>query len=178
MVSDVTTLPFAGESFDIIHCRWVLEHLAEPVKVFREFARVLKPGGRLLALTPNVHHYSMTISMCTPHWFHRWWKGEDSHHFPTFYRANSPRAIRRLCARSGLQLERLQLIEGAPRYFSNHPFLFYCGMLYERTVNSTSLLGWLRFMMVVEVVRPVVPSFQLSRQDESRGRVICGLSDD
>src|SRR5712691_8930024 len=33
-------LPFAGESFDVIVCLWVLEHLERPQVVFREVRRV------------------------------------------------------------------------------------------------------------------------------------------
>src|SRR5262245_7128934 len=41
--ADLSSVPFARESFDLIFSRYVLEHLQQPRMVFREFARLLKP---------------------------------------------------------------------------------------------------------------------------------------
>ncbi|MDD4553856.1 MAG: class I SAM-dependent methyltransferase [Bacteroidales bacterium] len=46
--------PFPNEAFDLIVCSEVLEHLAlDPMCVFSESNRILKPGGRLLITVPN-----------------------------------------------------------------------------------------------------------------------------
>jgi ubiquinone/menaquinone biosynthesis C-methylase UbiE len=42
---DVHRLPFEQESFDTVYCRYILEHVHDPVSVLREAKRVLKPGG-------------------------------------------------------------------------------------------------------------------------------------
>jgi len=44
------TLPFAAGSFDFLVLGFALRHLVDLEKVFLEFRRVLKPGGRLLIL--------------------------------------------------------------------------------------------------------------------------------
>ncbi len=44
------TLPFAAGSFDFVALGFALRHLADLEKVFLEFHRVLRPGGRLLVL--------------------------------------------------------------------------------------------------------------------------------
>ena len=138
-------LPFDDASFDIIHCRWAIEHLEYPEKTFREFSRVLKPGGKVLCLTPNIFHYSMIVARFTPHWFHRWWQRESAGEaFPTYYRANSSRSLRRLCKAAGLKVQQLKLIEIYPYYLIRYWPLFLCGVLYERIVNSTLLLKGLR----------------------------------
>lgn len=43
-------LPFATHAFDFLSLGYALRHMADLQTVFREFRRVLKPGGRLLLL--------------------------------------------------------------------------------------------------------------------------------
>jgi len=45
-------IPLADASLDSILCTEVLEHVPDPRAVWREFARVLKPGGKVLLATP------------------------------------------------------------------------------------------------------------------------------
>ncbi len=45
-------LPFADNSFGVIWCSEVLEHLFEPGYAVREMYRVLRPGGKLLITVP------------------------------------------------------------------------------------------------------------------------------
>jgi ubiquinone/menaquinone biosynthesis C-methylase UbiE len=47
---ELCTLPFEDASFDLAYCRFVLLHLVDPREALREIARVLRPGGRLVAL--------------------------------------------------------------------------------------------------------------------------------
>jgi len=49
-------LPFAGNSFDIVTSYDVFEHVHDLDRVFDECMRVLKPGGRLLAIFPPFYH--------------------------------------------------------------------------------------------------------------------------
>jgi len=148
-------LPFDNASFDIIHCRWVIDHLEDPLRTFREFARILKPGGHFLALTPNIFHYAMIVARVTPHWFHRWWRREDGGEaFRTYYRANSPRSLRRLCMGAGLKVQQLELIEVSPYYLIRYWPLFLCGVLYESIVNSTPTLNWMRQRILLDAVVP------------------------
>ncbi len=43
-------LPFPDESFDIVVCSLSVDYLTRPVEVFRDTARVLKPGGLFLVI--------------------------------------------------------------------------------------------------------------------------------
>lgn len=46
-------LPFRDGSFDAVICEQVLEHMDDPQALFAECARVLRPGGTLLAGVPT-----------------------------------------------------------------------------------------------------------------------------
>ncbi|NUP10436.1 MAG: class I SAM-dependent methyltransferase [Polyangiaceae bacterium] len=51
--ADACRLPFADSSFDVVYARSLLHHLPDPSEGVREIARVLKPGGTMVALDPN-----------------------------------------------------------------------------------------------------------------------------
>lgn len=53
VVADAQGLPFREAGFDGVFCINLLEHVPEPKRVIEEAARVLEPGGRFLAVTPN-----------------------------------------------------------------------------------------------------------------------------
>lgn len=46
-------LPFADDSFDVVICSEVLEHIFDHRRVLAEIARVLRPGGRFVASVPR-----------------------------------------------------------------------------------------------------------------------------
>ena len=43
--ADICNLPFDENSFDVVFCNHVLEHITDDTKAMRELYRVLKPGG-------------------------------------------------------------------------------------------------------------------------------------
>lgn len=47
-------LPFANESFGLVTCTEVIEHLEHYRSTLRDIHRVLKPGGTLVLTTPNI----------------------------------------------------------------------------------------------------------------------------
>lgn len=58
---DAQHVPFPDGSFDLVTARHMLYHVADPAQAVREIHRVLKPGGRFLAVT-NAEGY-----------MHEWW---------------------------------------------------------------------------------------------------------
>ncbi len=74
-VSDLLAIPVPDGSFGALLCTEVLEHHPEPIKVVQEFARILKPGGKLILTAPlgsGIHqepyHY---YGGYTPWWYER-----------------------------------------------------------------------------------------------------------
>lgn len=59
---DVGPLPFADNQFDVVISDSQLEHRVDTAHALDEMVRVLRPGGRLLLLLPNIAH-----------WRVRWW---------------------------------------------------------------------------------------------------------
>ena len=53
LASDV--FPYDDGSFDVVYHKSVLEHMYDPGNLMRETIRVLKPGGKLIILTPDWH---------------------------------------------------------------------------------------------------------------------------
>ena len=60
IVSDITDIPCEDDSFDVILCSEVIEHVPRPRDVIREFARLLRPGGELIITAPfcSLTHFS------------------------------------------------------------------------------------------------------------------------
>ena len=56
--ADVQELPFADASFDTVIAAWMLYHVADLDRGLAEIARVLRPGGQLVAVTNSVRHIS------------------------------------------------------------------------------------------------------------------------
>lgn len=60
VVADAHRLPFFDKSFDLVICRFVLEHVQNPARVVSEIYRVLKKGGVVYVDVPFLqpHHDS------------------------------------------------------------------------------------------------------------------------
>lgn len=151
-------IPYADGCFDVVLADNVLEHLERPREVFREVARVLRPGGRFFAKTPNKWHYMPTIARLTSTGFHQWinrLRGRDeSDTFPTRYLANTPADVQHWAEDAGLRVKRVDLIEGRPEYLRWNVMTYSIGMLYERLVNVLPFLAPLRVLLVIELEKP------------------------
>jgi SAM-dependent methyltransferase len=57
VLGDVQDLPFPDESFDCAVAAWMLYHVPDVNRGIAELARVLRPGGRLVAATNAADHW-------------------------------------------------------------------------------------------------------------------------
>lgn len=51
--ADICNLPFEDNSYDIIFCNHVLEHIPDDTKAMQELFRILKPGGMAILQIPQ-----------------------------------------------------------------------------------------------------------------------------
>jgi SAM-dependent methyltransferase len=56
LAADAQALPFADNSFDIVIANQMLYHVPDPSRAVRELARVLRPGGVVMASTVGSRH--------------------------------------------------------------------------------------------------------------------------
>ena len=120
---DVTALPVASASTDLVVCWDVLEHLSTPERAIAEMARVLRPGGLAVVALPNILSLKGLATRFTPWWFHVWVYqrvlgdraagSEASDQFATAFRfVLRPSGLRRLAKTHGFTVESLHLYEG------------------------------------------------------------------
>jgi SAM-dependent methyltransferase len=154
-IADAGRIPYDDATFDLIFSDNVFEHLDDPAAVLRECGRVLKPGGLVMFKTPNKHHYMPTIARLTPHRFHAFvnrLRGRASvDTFPTRYRSNDVRTVRRLAAVTGFGVEAVELVEGRPEYLRINPITYAAGLAYERLVNGFDLFRGFRILLVAKL---------------------------
>jgi SAM-dependent methyltransferase len=91
-VGDIPDAPFAPESFDVITCFDVLEHVYEPRRVMAKGGEWLKPGGIFYVLVPNIDSAEARI-------FGTYWHGLE---LPRHLFHYSPASLRNLAKTAGL----------------------------------------------------------------------------
>jgi len=133
--------PIEDKSVNLIISDCVLEHLQEPRTLFSEARRVLVPGGFLCIRTTNVLGYVGAASRLVPNRRHaalvtrlqRSRKPADV--FPTLYKCNTIRAVRREMAKHGFR----SVVYGhtpEPSYLSFSKLAYAVGVLHQRLAPS------------------------------------------
>lgn len=124
-------LPFADRTFDLVVSSWVFEHLPDPARTFDEVARVLRPDGRLIFLTPNGKHpiprlsrYAAGLTRLQEQLVSRTYRRAPQDTFPVVYRANTFNQIEALAANAGLRLCEVAFVDD-PSYMAWNRFTFW-----------------------------------------------------
>ena len=157
--ADLGHLPLPDAIVDLIISRSVFEHLTEPEAVYRELARVLRPGGRVVFLTANFWDYGTQVARLVPNRFHaRVVKAvegrpeEDT--FPTAYKTNTRGDVQRLAADAGLQVQGFDYLSQYPNYLMFNGLAFALGMAFEKLISRMDALRGLRGWILVTLEKP------------------------
>ena len=123
VLADLRRWPVEDNSVDLAWSDCVLEHVDDVEAFFSELKRVLKPGGVAAVLTPNRLGYVSLIASMIPNrahaavlgWAQKGRKEEDV--FPTLYRCNTARRVRKAMASAGFTSVAAYTVEAEPSYF-------------------------------------------------------------
>ena len=118
-LGDISKLPFANESFDLVTANMVVEHLNDPSTQFAEVARVLSPGGSFVFHTPNAQSYIISVARLMPEALKktlaRMLEGRVAEDvYPTHYLANRRPQIEAVAKASGFEIDQLEFVASAP----------------------------------------------------------------
>jgi SAM-dependent methyltransferase len=146
-----------SRQFDIVCASWVLEHVSDPAEFFSECRGLLKPGGELFIITPNLWHYfGLTAKASSALGVEDRMLGKlmgterkAEYHFPTAYRANSVRAIKRHLGQAGFTRVEFRCCDNPRDYDYIVPSQFrWFPRLYSRLVyqlHAPTYMGRLMF---------------------------------
>lgn len=69
-VGDIETmeLPFDDESFDVVLCGDLIEHLRDPEGFLARMRPLVSPGGRIVLSTPNVANWAIRLGLLGGRW--------------------------------------------------------------------------------------------------------------
>jgi len=115
ILGDIQSYGFPRNSFELIVCYNVIEHLNAPDEAIRLFFHSLVPNGLLFMGAPNPKSLSGWITRFTPHWVHVWFyrfllrersAGQPGHvPFRTiFHPIVTPTALIDFCRRLGFRI--------------------------------------------------------------------------
>jgi ubiquinone/menaquinone biosynthesis C-methylase UbiE len=145
--SSIKKMPFDDSFFDLIVNAWVMEHLENPERAFKEVYRVLKPNGKVIFLTPNVWNYNIWIIRMIPRKFHdfftrRLYDRQENDTFLKYYKINSVKKIDKILTATGLKKIKV-ILNDDPTYISFSKFLFAFACFLEKLLDK-----WFNFAKV------------------------------
>jgi Methylase of chemotaxis methyl-accepting proteins len=139
ILGDIQTYAPPPNSFDLITCYNVIEHLPAVDQAIKQFYCALAPGGLLFIGAPNPESLFGMITKYSPHWFHVWFyrvilrrkdAGKPGHvPFPTFYHPIvSPKKLLKFSALVGFEVIYLNI---------------YIGDNFTKVRQTRPVIGWL-----------------------------------
>lgn len=101
---DLSSFGFERQSFDLIICADILEHLYDPWKVLNMLLGYLKQGGSIIASIPNVQNIFLIKDLIEGNWTYSQYGLLDSTHIRFF----TWKEIEKLFQRAGFKIKKYQ----------------------------------------------------------------------
>jgi SAM-dependent methyltransferase len=134
--------PIEDDAIDLSVCDNVLEHVPDPDAFFGELRRVTRPGGYVCLRTPNVASYFGLASRLIPDRLHSTALNrvqrtavDEKDVFPTVYRCNTRRKLRRMLTKYGFE-NYVCGYEAEPSYLSFSRVAYAFGVLHQKLAPS------------------------------------------
>lgn len=127
-VCDIVNIPVPDESFDMVLCTEVLEHVPRPIETIKELARVLSDNGTLLLTAPlssGIH--------------------QQPYHF---YGGYSPHFYRKFMPEFGLEIKEIKPVGGLLKHVSQE-ILRTGRILKERAPDKLSI--WMYYVIMCQL---------------------------
>ncbi|MFC1663153.1 class I SAM-dependent methyltransferase [Patescibacteria group bacterium] len=144
ILSSAESVPLPEKSIDVVTAEFVIEHLENPNKVFKEIYRLLKTNGSFVFITPNIKNPLMLLSKYTPPWLHQAYRQgllkKSDQIYRTYYRVNTYKQLGDLAYQAGFTTSRLALA-GNPEYLSIAKPLVTPVIIFEREIFGKRLIN-------------------------------------
>jgi ubiquinone/menaquinone biosynthesis C-methylase UbiE len=152
VVADCARLPFEDGSFDLVYSNFVIEHLESPESAFREWRRVLRPGGSLVFLTSNSANPYLAVARMLPQRARVTAKrigpgAAEQDVFPAVYRANTPARLSALLEAARFVPVKVHYVATLHRYAGARRLLARLLTALERVLppnRRSTIVAWWR----------------------------------
>ncbi len=158
LVGDISgSLSLADASVDLAVCKFVFEHLEHPARAVRELGRVLRTGGRVIVLTPDIRYFPYTANFFLSRVLSQGARmrvvetvtgRRETDIYPVYYRSNTPARLRALFEAGGLSTATLEVFSDF-RVVAAWRLLGYLGTWYELALNRLGVRGARGFILGV-----------------------------
>lgn len=165
-VASLYSLPFGDQSYNLVLCAWVLEHLEHPSQALEEVYRVLKPGGLFMAWTPNLLNPATLAARVTPHCFHEFWRRLSlgpglADNCRTVYHCNTVGVLRKMSEAVGFEVEEVSPYAHAHNYFRMTKTIYVMASLASQ-VTGVWPIWHLRHLLLLVARRPAADRWTAS----------------
>lgn len=146
---DADAIPLGDASVDIVTSIHMIEHVSDPASILQECKRILKPGGSILLYAPSKWYPPLVLGRLLPHRLrqlvNRAITGTPLNDtFPTYYRANTKRALIRLAESLGLRPVRIEYRRSHPEHAMFSVLAYRAAVAVERALSRSKSLAFLR----------------------------------